>query len=306
MNLSLIAKQLGLSDGERRLLAERDLDAEVEMVIEIAASGRQLSSDAENILRQESLHFVLAHYLELSLGPKAPATKVASAAAAWRAAGKPRRALRLASSAEVSLQRPHERGMLLTVLAAALADLREYSAARAIAEEAIKCNRLFSDHPHRVLMRLSRLEGRSREASAHEAQARHIEAYRRDNPNSLSAGTTTGPADDAFLFETYVSASETTRERNREWYETYRGSAHWLECRRAALAAASGRCERCGASTSLHVHHRTYDRIEHEEVQDLEVLCETCHTSEHNETQKALATIQRLAGKTTELTNTGN
>lgn len=297
MNLSLIAEQLQLSDRERRLLAERDLDSEVEIVIELAASGRQLSSDAADILRQENLHFVLAHYFELSLGPKVRATKVASAAAAWRAAGQPRRALRLAANAEASIQRPHERGMLLTVLAAALVDVRQYSAARAVAEEAVRCNRFFSDHPHRVLMRISRLEGRAREASAHEAQARHIEAFRRENPSLVSSEASSGPAEDAFLFETYVSASETTRQRNQEWYDTYLDSAHWQECRRAALSAANGRCERCGASEALHVHHRTYDRIEHEELQDLEVLCEPCHANEHDETQRAFAIIDSATGR---------
>jgi 5-methylcytosine-specific restriction endonuclease McrA len=34
-------------------------------------------------------------------------------------------------------------------------------------------------------------------------------------------------------------------------------------------------------SAALHVHHRTYARFGHERIEDLEVLCESCHNAEH-------------------------
>jgi hypothetical protein len=61
-------------------------------------------------------------------------------------------------------------------------------------------------------------------------------------------------------------------------YENYLTSAAWRRLRYAALRRARWRCERCGAHvTNLDVHHRTYKRLGHERLDDLEVVCTTCH-----------------------------
>jgi 5-methylcytosine-specific restriction endonuclease McrA len=46
--------------------------------------------------------------------------------------------------------------------------------------------------------------------------------------------------------------------------------------RTAALARARWRCERCGAPAD-DVHHRTYRRLGVERLEDVEVLCASCH-----------------------------
>jgi|SRR4249920_1352980 len=58
-------------------------------------------------------------------------------------------------------------------------------------------------------------------------------------------------------------------------------SPEWEEKRQQKLAEASYQCERCGRKQAdgwtLHVHHWTYERLFHELMRDLEVLCEEHH-----------------------------
>lgn len=62
----------------------------------------------------------------------------------------------------------------------------------------------------------------------------------------------------------------------------FRGRA-WMRVRKAALVRARRRCEQCGASGRLEVHHRkpiaeggaVYD------LANLEVVCRKCHFGEH-------------------------
>lgn len=60
--------------------------------------------------------------------------------------------------------------------------------------------------------------------------------------------------------------------------------------RQRKIEAAGRQCERCGeharhwfgdAWVGLQVHHLTYERISHEDLADLEVLCVACHRVEH-------------------------
>jgi 5-methylcytosine-specific restriction endonuclease McrA len=49
------------------------------------------------------------------------------------------------------------------------------------------------------------------------------------------------------------------------------------------IKSMSNRCEICGDFDKLNVHHKTYRHygIEHMFPQDLQVLCDKCHRSEH-------------------------
>jgi 5-methylcytosine-specific restriction endonuclease McrA len=64
-------------------------------------------------------------------------------------------------------------------------------------------------------------------------------------------------------------------------YDEYLDSPEWWSLRKLALQRADYQCERCRATFGLNVHHRTYQRIGAEYVNDLMVLCETCHREEH-------------------------
>jgi len=68
----------------------------------------------------------------------------------------------------------------------------------------------------------------------------------------------------------------------RDRYLRYIASSAWRNnpARLAELKASGMRCRICNASTQeavLHVHHRTYERLEHELAEDLTTLCAGCH-----------------------------
>lgn len=64
-------------------------------------------------------------------------------------------------------------------------------------------------------------------------------------------------------------------------YDMYLRTETWRVRRRARLALAQGRCEVCNARGDLDVHHRTYDRRGDERIEDLIVLCRSCHATFH-------------------------
>lgn len=68
----------------------------------------------------------------------------------------------------------------------------------------------------------------------------------------------------------------------RYWYrEYYLKSRHWKARARKARRLADYRCEECGRSKPLDVHHVNYSRIFWEWNKDLKVLCRTCHKAAH-------------------------
>jgi hypothetical protein len=65
-----------------------------------------------------------------------------------------------------------------------------------------------------------------------------------------------------------------------ESYDDYLDSRHWADLRARAAAEMTYICV-CGASEALQLHHKTYDRIGHEELDDVMWLCEPCHITVH-------------------------
>lgn len=68
---------------------------------------------------------------------------------------------------------------------------------------------------------------------------------------------------------------------NRASYTEYLKSPYWRAIRRRALIRAGHLCQWCGSAQLLQVHHRTYDRLGHEQPDDLTVLCDPCHSTHH-------------------------
>lgn len=60
-------------------------------------------------------------------------------------------------------------------------------------------------------------------------------------------------------------------------YDSYMNSPEWQEKRREVLEAAGFKCERCGTTENLTVHHLNYENLGDEDLADLEVLCTDCH-----------------------------
>lgn len=67
-------------------------------------------------------------------------------------------------------------------------------------------------------------------------------------------------------------------------YTEYLASPAWAALRHCKLGESGHRCEGCGDSERLEVHHLSYDRFGKERVQDLMVLCHLCHAREHGRT----------------------
>lgn len=69
-------------------------------------------------------------------------------------------------------------------------------------------------------------------------------------------------------------------------YVNYLKSEEWASVRRRKLTDAEFKCQRCGfnpgtSKQKLEVHHKTYERLGKELMEDLEVLCDRCHRKEH-------------------------
>lgn len=67
------------------------------------------------------------------------------------------------------------------------------------------------------------------------------------------------------------------RKKRFKSKEDYYKSEEWAKIRIFALHRAKHRCQRCGASGVLQVHHSTYSNLYNEKPEDLEVLCKKCH-----------------------------
>lgn len=67
-------------------------------------------------------------------------------------------------------------------------------------------------------------------------------------------------------------------------YKTHLNSPEWATTRSQKLEEADYECQRCGDSgVPLEVHHLTYDRLGHEWLEDLLVVCHECHELEDEE-----------------------
>lgn len=69
------------------------------------------------------------------------------------------------------------------------------------------------------------------------------------------------------------------------FYEQHLRSSYWEDLKRRALNRSGRSCERCGwlilGPYQSHLHHKTYERLGHEELDDVELLCISCHEEEH-------------------------
>lgn len=68
-------------------------------------------------------------------------------------------------------------------------------------------------------------------------------------------------------------------------YQEYLKSKHWKLLRdrfKASKLYKGGICKLCGYNNDVNIHHKSYKRIGHERLNDLLVLCQSCHNQLHN------------------------
>jgi hypothetical protein len=72
-------------------------------------------------------------------------------------------------------------------------------------------------------------------------------------------------------------------ETRPQWYQRYLRCKHWLITRRLVLERANSRCEICRECHASEVHHKTYQRVGRENLDDLLAVCERCHKIQHSD-----------------------
>ena len=81
-------------------------------------------------------------------------------------------------------------------------------------------------------------------------------------------------------------SNRTLPSSNRDFYRNvYLKSEHWLILRRDKLEK-SPKCEICGTSSCLDVHHKEYRGLYDVGLGDLQTLCRICHTKIHDKKKK--------------------
>lgn len=58
-------------------------------------------------------------------------------------------------------------------------------------------------------------------------------------------------------------------------------SPQWKRKRKWAMRKLGKKCNRCGSTHNITVHHVSYRRLFNEQLEDLEILCRGCHANEH-------------------------
>ena len=66
------------------------------------------------------------------------------------------------------------------------------------------------------------------------------------------------------------------------WYQAYLCTDHWRNVREHRLSEDLWRCQGCGTVNNLQVHHKSYERLGHERLEDLVTLCRKCHRLVHD------------------------
>jgi len=62
----------------------------------------------------------------------------------------------------------------------------------------------------------------------------------------------------------------------------YLDSYAWKALKEVRLAIANYRCESCGSTDNLELHHTTYLRLTAEDIDDVRIQCNACHSALHD------------------------
>ena len=66
-------------------------------------------------------------------------------------------------------------------------------------------------------------------------------------------------------------------------YLDFLNTPYWDAVRSKKLYLSGYKCSLCNCNTNLQVHHKTYENhgYEHNNLDDLIVLCSNCHSKQH-------------------------
>jgi len=78
-----------------------------------------------------------------------------------------------------------------------------------------------------------------------------------------------------------VKSEETVQELADMNYKKYLNSEYWSLVRKSMHEITGNKCEICGGSESLNIHHLSYENRGKETLDDLVCLCQRCHEVMH-------------------------
>ena len=69
-------------------------------------------------------------------------------------------------------------------------------------------------------------------------------------------------------------------------YDNFLASDWWKMKREAIFEAKGKKCEICGSKFRVEIHHKTYQHLGNERLDDVLVVCHSCHSKIHKKTQE--------------------
>ena len=95
----------------------------------------------------------------------------------------------------------------------------------------------------------------------------------------LTNGTNLPPWDKRLGF--YSVDRRAKKTLINRYRKDYYKSRVWKEVREQKFDQVGRECEECDATDYLHIHHDQYKTIGREKMDDLQVLCRSCHKKKH-------------------------
>ncbi len=82
-------------------------------------------------------------------------------------------------------------------------------------------------------------------------------------------------------------------------YEEYLQTETWAKKRKERMTTDCYKCTQCGSTDNLQVHHKTYERLGYERMDDLSTMCKECHFKIHDDS----FSIKQLLSELREIRN---
>lgn len=130
-----------------------------------------------------------------------------------------------------------------------------------------------------IITKLDDLEAR-RQARAALPELERLRLENADLRNLLAMYEARGPNLGIYVADALLRLSG-GRFAGHATYADYLKSSEWLATRAWALERAERRCQLCGTSDRLEVHHSNYRNLGRERPSDVIVICRGCHAKHH-------------------------
>jgi hypothetical protein len=86
-----------------------------------------------------------------------------------------------------------------------------------------------------------------------------------------------------FKVQPKLKSAPPKNSKAESWYkDVYLNSDHWKDVRNRYIQKHGNYCQTCGSRRSLQLHHKTYERLWAERLNDLVMLCDIHHAEQHD------------------------